>query len=123
MGDEIIAFTMDMDRCWMEHRFADLADYIASDVVMVAPGGKARIQGIEAAVQSYREFMSRCEVKRFRAYDHVVTQCGPAAVVEYNWDMAWSDHEAEHEASGREILMLAQRNGLWRVTWRTQLPA
>lgn len=106
----------------MEHRFADLAGYIATDVVMIALGGKARMQGIEAAVQSYRDFMSRCKVKRFQAYDHVVTQRGPAAVVEYSWDMIWSDQGAEHEASGREILMLTQRNGLWRVVWRTQLP-
>jgi hypothetical protein len=77
-----------MDRCWMERRFTDLSGFIAKDVAMVAPGRKHRMQGIEAAVESYREFMSRCEVKRFQTFDHVVTRRGPAAVVEYDWDMS-----------------------------------
>ncbi|MGI8840049.1 MAG: hypothetical protein ACR2F8_04585 [Caulobacteraceae bacterium] len=65
MADDLIAFTSEMDRCWMEQRFADLSAYIADDVVMVAPGGKQRMEGLKAAVESYREFMSRCEVSRF----------------------------------------------------------
>jgi ketosteroid isomerase-like protein len=123
MDDELIAFIKDMDRCWLERRFADLSGFIADDIVMVAPGGKHRMQGIEAAVESYREFMSRCEVKRFQTSDHRVTQRGPAAVVEYDWDMAWNDQGTEHEAKGREILMLARRADGWRVVWRTQIPA
>ena len=123
MDHELIAFTNDMDRCWMERRFTALSSFIADDVVMVAPGGKHRMQGLEAAIESYREFMRRCEVKRFQSYEHVVTQRGPAAVVEYDWDMAWSDQGTEHEAKGREILMLVRHADGWRVFWRTQIPA
>jgi ketosteroid isomerase-like protein len=123
MDDELIAFTKSMDRCWMERRFTDLSGFLASDVVMVAPGGEHRMQGIETAIASYREFMSRCEVKRFLSSDHVVTRRGPAAVVEYAWDMAWSDQGTEQEAKGREILVLARLADGWRVVWRTQIPA
>jgi ketosteroid isomerase-like protein len=107
----------------MERRFADLSAYIADDVVMVAPGGKQRLEGLEVAVDSYREFMSRCLVNRFRTYNHVLTQRGPAAVVEYDWDMAWSDPGEDHEARGREVLALVQRDDGWRVVWRTQITA
>lgn len=123
MDDELIAFAKDMDRCWIERRFTDLSGFIANDVVMVAPGGTHRMQGIEAAVESYREFTSRCEVRRFQTFDHVVTQRGPAAVIEYGWDMAWSDRGTKYEAKGREILMLALHPDGWRVVWRTQIPA
>lgn len=123
MADELIAFTNEMDRCWMERRFTDLSTYIADDVVMVSPGGEQRMEGLNVAVESYREFMSRCSVSRFRTFDHVVTHRGPAAVVEYAWDMAWSDQGADHEAKGREVLALVQRDNGWRVVWRTQLPA
>lgn len=123
MNDELIAFTKDMDRCWLERRFTELSHFVADDVVMVAPGGKHRMQSLEAAIEGYREFMNRCTVQRFQTSDYVVTQRGAAAVVEYNWDMAWNDQGAEHEARGREILVLAQRQDGWRVVWRTQIPA
>lgn len=121
MSDDLIAFTKRMDRCWMERRFRDLAAHIADDVVVVAPGGMHRIEGLDASIESYREFMSRCEVRRFEAYNHFVTERGAAAVVEYEWDMVWSDQGADHEAKGREILALARRDEGWRVVWRTQL--
>ncbi len=123
MADDLILFVEEMDRCWMEHRFADLSDYIARDVVMVAPGGAQRMEGLDAAIESYRAFMARCEVATFTTSDHVVTRRGPAAIVEYGWHMAWNDQGAEHEAGGREVLVLAARDGEWRVVWRTQLPA
>jgi ketosteroid isomerase-like protein len=123
MADDLIAFVRDMDRCWMEGRFDDLVAFIADDVVMVGPGGAPRMQGSGVAVDSYREFVGRCEVSLFRTYGHVVTHRGQAAVVEYGWDMAWRDGSVDHEARGREILVLAFRDDGWRVVWRTQLPS
>lgn len=61
MTSELIAFIAQMDRCWLERKFDDLAGYLARDVVLVAPDGKQRIEGVDASIESYREFMSRCE--------------------------------------------------------------
>jgi len=107
----------------MESRFGDLSDYLAGAVVMVAPGGKHRIAGIDSAMDRYRGFMSRSEVLRFDSSGHVVTQRGATAIVEYDWEMDWVDQDAHHAARGREILVLAQCDHGWRVVWRTQLPA
>ncbi|WP_375286461.1 YybH family protein [Sphingomonas sp.] len=123
MDDELIAFARQMDRCWMESRFDDLSAYIADDVVMIAPGGAHRAEGLTAAVESYRDFMSRSSVARFHADDYVVTERGATAVVEYGWDMAWADQGADHEAKGREILILTRTDDGWRVIWRMQLEA
>jgi ketosteroid isomerase-like protein len=111
-----------MDRCWIERRFGDLSQYLDADVVLVAPGGKQRIEGLDASVESYREFMSRSEVNGFDSYGYVVTQRGAAAVVEYDWRMNWNDGGADHDATGREVLVLAQTDAGWRVVWRTQIP-
>jgi len=123
MTSDLIAFIAQMDRCWLERRFEDLANHLAADIVLVAPGGQHRLEGREAAIESYREFMSLCEVRRLQTHDHIVTQRGAAAIVEYGWDMAWSDQGTSHEARGREILALTQYDEGWRVFWRTQLPA
>jgi ketosteroid isomerase-like protein len=120
MTDDLIAFVTEMDRCWLERRFGDLAAYLADDVVIVANDGKHRVRGREAAVESYREFMSRSVVDRFQASDYIVTEHGSAAVVEYRWDMAWGGPRTKHEAAGREILVLSRSEDGWRVIWRMQ---
>ncbi len=122
MTDDLIAFATEMDRCWIERRLGDLSGYLSRDVVMVAPGGKRRTVGLDAAVESYREFLSRSEVSRFHTYDHVATQRGETAVVEYEWDIAWNDQGENHEARGREVLVLARYGQEWRVAWRMQIP-
>ena len=123
MSANLIAFVASMDRCWIERRFDDLADFLADDVVIVAPGGQTRVKGLPAAIESYREFMGRSRVGRFATSDHVVTERGDAAVVEYKWEMAWESDGAGHDATGSEILMLAWRGGAWREIWRTQRSA
>jgi hypothetical protein len=44
MPDDLVAFVQQMDRCWLEQRFDDLARYIASDAVMAAPDGRTRLE-------------------------------------------------------------------------------
>ena len=121
MADALIPFVEAMDRCWIEHRFDDLSAFLAPDVILVSPDGKTRLTGLSAAVESYRAFMACAKIERFDSRDHVVTERGDAAIVEYRWDMAWRSDDAAHEAAGREILVLARRDGAWRIVWRTQL--
>ena len=123
MADDLVAFVAEMDRCWLERRFDDLSAYIADDIVLVAPGGEPRIEGVAASIESYRAFMGRCEVGRFETRDVIVTERGDTAVAEYAWDMAWTDHGEAQAAQGREVLVLARGRSGWRVVWRTQRPA
>jgi ketosteroid isomerase-like protein len=118
---EFISFVQSLDRCWMQGRFDDLKAFLADDVVFVAPGGKPRMEGIAHAIESYRQFTSQAQVKRFETSDHSVTQRGDTAVVEYAWQMTWVSG-TEHTESGRDVLVLARRNDNWRVVWRTQIP-
>jgi ketosteroid isomerase-like protein len=117
---DLIEFVRQMDRCWLERRFDDLAAYLAPEIVIVAAGGQ-RVSGAAAAIESYRDFMSRSDVRAFAASDFIVTESGDAAVVEYAWSMDWVDNDAPHCANGREVLVLARRDRAWRVIWRMQL--
>ena len=121
MEDDLVAFARNLDRCWLEQRFDELAAYLAPDIVFVAAGGAARLEGREAAVQSYRAFMERSRILRFEASGHEVTESGDAAVVEYGWDMAWESDGEEHAAQGREVLVLSRTGGRWCAIWRMQL--
>ena len=120
---EFLSFTERLDRCWMEGRFADLEAFLAKDVVFVAPGGEPRGEGLAQAIEGYRQFMSHARVNRFETSDHVVTLRGDTAIVEYRWRMDWTAAGTAHSEAGREVLVLSQRNGEWRVVWRTQIPS
>jgi ketosteroid isomerase-like protein len=106
----------------MQGRLQDLDAFLAEDVVYVAPGGKPRSEGIEHAIESYRQFISHAQIKRFETHDHLVTQRGDTAIAEYEWQMTWVAAGAEHNEFGREVLVMARRAGNWRVVWRTQIP-
>jgi len=119
---DIITHVQSMDRCWLEGRFADLKSYLAEDVVFVAPNGH-RSAGRDAAIEGYRKFMSRSQVRHCQMSEPVVTRQGDTAVAEYGWDMAWDSDGQSYEAKGREVLVLSRMGGAWSVIWRTQLGA
>ena len=121
--DEFISFVERMDRCWMQGRLQDLDAFLAEDVVFVAPGSRRRGEGIAQAIEGYRQFTSHARIDHFQTNDYVVTQRGDTAVVEYAWQMTWVAGGAEHNETGREVLVLARRDDNWRVVWRTQIPA
>jgi ketosteroid isomerase-like protein len=119
---EFISFIESLDRCWMQGRLQELDAFLAEDVVLVAPGGRARIEGLAQAIETYRQFTSHAQVNRFQTSDHFITRRGDTAIVEYEWQMNWVAGEAEHNDTGRELLVLARRDENWRVVWRTQIP-
>jgi ketosteroid isomerase-like protein len=121
MENELIQFARNMDRCWLEGRFDDLASYVADDAVLASADGKRGIEGCESFVGTYREFMSRSDVLRFETSYYLLTERGQSAVVEYDWSMTWKDQGGTHSATGREVLVLAQRGTSWCVIWRLQL--
>lgn len=120
--DEFIEFLTAMDNCWLEGRFDQLSEFLAEDIVVVAPNGKHRVDGIDQAIDSYRQFMLQAHVDRFTSGNHIVTMRGDTAVVEYEWGMTWTMNDAQQDETGREVLVLAYRNSSWRVVWRTQIP-
>ena len=122
LAADFISFADRMDRCWMEGRLSELGEFLADDVVFVAPGGTPRSEGLAPAVDSYRQFVAHARVNGFQTSDHVVTARGDTAVIEYRWQMDWTADGADHAESGREVLVLARRREGWRVVWRTQIP-
>ena len=123
MSDQWNHFAQAMDQCWLQRRFDDLSAFLAKDMVLVAPGGNGRIDGCAAIIDTYREFMDRSQVSQFENGAVNVTERGDTAVLEYSWAMAWESKVASHQATGREILVIARRSGDWKVIWRTQLPS
>jgi len=122
LAADFISFADRMDRCWMEGRLPELAEFLAEDVVFVGPAGTPRSEGLAPAIESYRQFMSHAQVNRFQTNDRIVTVRGDTAVIEYRWQMDWTAAGADRAENGREVLVLARSDEGWRVVWRTQIP-
>ena len=57
-----------------------------ADIIVVSPNDTTGVAGRSAAVENYRAFMVRAKIVWFASRDHVVTERGDAAIVEYRWD-------------------------------------
>jgi len=115
LAADFISFAERMDRCWMEGRLSELAEFLPEDVEFVAPGGTPRSKGLAPAIESYRQFLSHAQVNGFQTSDRLVTVTGDTAVIEYRWQMAWTAAGADHAESGRGVLVLGRLDEGWRV--------
>jgi uncharacterized protein (TIGR02246 family) len=109
---------------WRTRRVSELHDFFADDVVLIAPGARARIQGRVAVVETYREFAENTSQQDYRELDLCVDVFGGAAVATYRYEIQWSRDGAQFKETGTDVLVLGKANGTgkWRVVWRTICP-
>ena len=84
------AATARINAAWRERRDDDLRQMFAEDMLFTLPGFSGLLQGREAIVASYREFIERVTLTSYREEQLVVHVWGETAVASYRWDMAWS---------------------------------
>jgi uncharacterized protein (TIGR02246 family) len=104
---------------WRERRYDDLCQMFAEDMVFTLPGFSGRVEGREAIVASYREFMERVTLTAYREDGLVVDTWGDAAVASYHWDMAWLAGGVPNHETGHDVFAFRQTNGVWLAIWRT----
>ena len=104
---------------WRDRRYDDLSQMFAEDMVFTLPGFSGRLEGREAIVASYREFMERITLTAYREDGLVVDVWGDVAVGCYRWDMAWFAGGVPNHETGHDVFVFRRTNGLWLATWRT----
>jgi uncharacterized protein (TIGR02246 family) len=107
---------------WRGKRISELHDLFADDVVLIAPGARARLQGRAAVVETYREFAESTATHDYTESDLVVDVFGDTAVATYRFEIAWTRDNARYRETGSDVLVLARRDDTWRVVWRTIAP-
>ena len=70
-SDAVRAATAGINAAWRERRYDDLCQMFAEDMVFTLPGFSGLLQGREAIVASYREFIERVTLTSYRE-DHLV---------------------------------------------------
>jgi ketosteroid isomerase-like protein len=108
-----------LNTAWRTGRLDELEETFAPDVVLVAPGFAARLEGREACIGTYRDFTAAAEVRDFSMGDVAIDLFGDTAVAVCPYVIAYTMNGAQYRERGNDLLVFARRDGDWQVVWRT----
>jgi len=109
----------DLNRAWQAQDWARLQELALPQVCMTGPGLQPLARGADAFVRGFRDFMAHARIHRFLENDMQVTAAAGTAVVNYAFEIEYSDHGEQRRDTGRDCFVLALTPEGWRVVWRT----
>jgi uncharacterized protein (TIGR02246 family) len=119
---ELRAILRKLSVAWQNRRYEELADLFDDKIVMVLPAFSGRIEGREAVVDGYREFMETAAVSDYQEDLPTIDVWGDTAIASYHWEMTWISGAKVESAAGYDAFVFARSSdgdGSWRAVWRT----
>jgi uncharacterized protein (TIGR02246 family) len=112
------------NRAWTEGDLAAVADFFDEGAVLVKPGLGGRVEGREAIVKSYEDYVHHAQTHAFEEQEHCVDVVGDTAVATYRYAIRYTmkNEDQERDESGQEVLVLKRSGEAWKAIWRTQVP-
>jgi uncharacterized protein (TIGR02246 family) len=108
-------------RAWRDGRPRDMRPLLDDDVVMVFPGSGDRVEGAEAMLAGFEAFVSQATTEHVDVTDRQVDVVGDQAIATYAYGITYRRGGRRWRATGRDLWILARRNGPWQAVWRTML--
>ena len=109
-----------LSTAWQNRRYDELAAAFHERIVMALPGFSGRVEGRDALVASYREFMERATLTHYAEEPPTIDVWRRTAVATYRWEMRWLVNSIPNQAAGSEMFVFARGlAGEWRAVWRT----
>ena len=91
-------------------------------MVFALPLSGVRLAGQRAVVDSYREFMDRVTLTRYREDTPSVDVWGDTAIASFRWEMDWLAGNVSNCEAGADIFVFCRRGATqWRAVWRTMM--
>ena len=116
---------------WTDGAPERMAEMLDERIVMVQPGFAVRVDGRDAAIASFRDFMESAAVHEYAETDLVIHVAGATAVVTCLWEMDWeygpderaaADPSARRRERGHDVYVFTRERGRWRAVWRVLIP-
>jgi len=111
-----------MNTAWQEARYDSLYLFFHSDVVMLPPGSDQPIQGVEAMVESYRQFGAMGTIHAFEIKKVDVFETDGAAMVHMLFFVDFEIEAGRFQEEGMEVYTVDVFGDNPLVVWRTQIP-
>lgn len=107
-----------INAAWLEGRPDDLRPLFHDRMVIVDGEGRRLGMGAEAAVESYRQFVTQATITRFDADEPSVDVFESTAVADSAFRIEYSIGGETYRDKGREVFVLAREGGRWLAVWR-----
>lgn len=121
-ADEVRAVVRGLNDAWIHGRMDEFATAFHPDVVVVAPNFVARTVGRDACVRSYADFVSNAVLHHVRLDREEVDVFGSTAVAVSPYGIDYTIEGKRWRGGGRDVMVLAERDGAWSVVWRLLMP-
>ncbi len=120
---EIWNLIRESNRAWVAGAVHKISSLFDERAVVVLPGVTGRLEGREAIVKSYEDFVHHARNLAFEELEHSVDVFGDVAMVAYRFSARYTllAEDQEREETGEEILALRRGPEGWKVLWRTHL--
>lgn len=119
---EILKFLRKVETAWLGGRFEELRECFREDAVLLGADLEQRLEGRDAIVDSYVQFLREARVLAFESEAPIVDVLGDSAVTVTPWAVRYEREGTIYEETGGDLLVLARDGEGWRVAWRTLLP-
>jgi uncharacterized protein (TIGR02246 family) len=120
-SDDVRAVLERISAAWQARRYEELSQLFAKDMVFSLPDQAVRVEGRDAIVAGYREFMDRITLTSYREDQYSVDVWGDTAIASFRWDMAWLAGDVPNHETGCDVFAFRRTDGTWLAVWRTML--
>jgi hypothetical protein len=107
-----------LNRTWTSGNPEQLVDYFHADIVAITPTDPHRLEGREACIAGWTEFVEQAKVIEWKERDPLVTFFGDSAVVTYYYEARVEMGGKVVELTGRDMLFMVKENGKRLRVWR-----
>jgi hypothetical protein len=107
---------------WMSGHPDQMRDALDVDVIFVQPGFGGRETGRDAAIASYREFVTQAALRRYEESELSIDLSGHTAVATYRWRIAYAMDGKDYDETGRDLFVFDRFGTRWRLVWRLLIP-
>ncbi|MBD3165929.1 DUF4440 domain-containing protein [bacterium] len=111
-----------LNHAWTNDDWEALCDICHPDMAIEDLKGGKRLDGRDACVDSYRQFVESAELHSFHQGDVNVSAIGTTAIAHYTFAIDYSMKGTRYQELGRDLFVFTQKDGKWLAIWRTLLP-
>jgi ketosteroid isomerase-like protein len=119
---EVEQLVLELNQAWLEGRVEELPRFFHQDVVMMLPNAGGRVEGREAMVLSYRQFVEAAEIHEFEIVKLQADVYEGTAVATLEFPVTYELGGTVYDETGTDLTILSLGDDGWQVVWRTQLP-
>ncbi|HEY7471518.1 MAG TPA: DUF4440 domain-containing protein [Gemmatimonadota bacterium] len=120
---EIVKFLGRLETAWTKGRFEELRECFLEAAVLVSPDLEQRMEGRDPIIASYAEFLAESRLLKFDSEPPMIEVFGDTAVSLTGWTVEYERQGEVQRESGKDLLVLARKEGAWKIAWRTLILA